>query len=65
LEICQTVIDKIKEKDKMKPHQIIPTEYHEFLMVFTEKEPTIPLPHRTQDHHIPLEKGKTPPYEPL
>jgi len=24
-----------------------------------------PLPHRTQDHIIPLEKGKTSPYEPL
>jgi len=24
-----------------------------------------PPPHRTQDHHIPLEEGKTPPYEPL
>jgi len=23
------------------------------------------LPHRTQDHHIPLEIGKRPPYEPL
>jgi len=24
-----------------------------------------PPPHRTQDHHIPLDEGKTPPYEPL
>jgi len=64
-EICQTVIDKIKKTDKTKPHQTIPTEYHKFLPVFTEKEPTTPPPHRTQDHHIPLEKGKTPPYEPL
>jgi len=39
--------------------------YQEFLKVFTEKEPTAPLPHRTYDHHIPLEEGKTPPYEPL
>jgi len=64
-EVCQTVIDKIKKTDKTKPHQKIPTQYHEFLLVFTEKEPITPPPHRTQDHHIPLEKGKTPPYERL
>jgi len=55
-EVCQTVIETIKKTDKPKPHQVIPTEYHEFLPVFTEKEPTTPPPHRTQDHHIPLEK---------
>jgi len=33
--------------------------------VYTEKEPTAPAPHRTQDHHIPLEEAKTPLYEPL
>jgi len=32
--------------------------------VFTEKEATAPPPHRTQDHHIPLEEAKMPPYEP-
>ena len=63
-EVCQTVINKIKETSKTNKNQI-PPEYHEFLKVFTEKEPTAPPPHRTQDHHIPLEKGKTPPYEPL
>jgi len=64
-EICQTIIDKIKETEKTRPQQTIPTEYHEFLPVFTETEPTMPPPHRIQDHHIPLEEGKTPPYEPL
>jgi len=63
-EVCQTVINKIKETSKTNKNQI-PPEYHEFLEVFTEKEPTAPLPHCTQDHHIPLEKGKTPLYEPL
>ena len=63
-EICQTVINKIKElsRTSKKP---IPPEYHEFLEVFTEKEPMAPPSHHTQDHHIPLEEGKTPPYEPL
>jgi len=63
-EVCQTVINKIKETSKTNKNPI-PPEYHEFLEVFTEKEPTAPLPHCTQDHHIPLEKGKTPLYEPL
>jgi len=49
----------------MSKNKLIPPEYHEFLEVFTEKEPVAPPPHRTQDHHIPLEKGKMPPYEPL
>jgi len=63
-EVCQAVIDKSKEtsNDSNNP---IPPEFHEFLEVFTEKEPTAPPPHHTQDHHIPLEEGKTPPYEPL
>jgi len=63
-EVCQAVFDKIKETFRTckKP---IPPEYHEFLDVFTEQEPTTPPPHRTQDHHIPLEEEKAPPYEPL
>jgi len=63
-EVCQTVIDKIKETSRMSKKPI-PPEYHEFLDVFTEQEPMTPPPHRTQDHHIPLEEGKTPLYEPL
>jgi len=63
-EVCQTVIDEIKETSRTSKKPI-PPEYHEFLDVFTEQEPTTPPPHRTQDHHIPLEEGKTPPYEPL
>jgi len=49
-------------QDQQKP---IPVEYHEFLEVFTEKEPTAPPPHRVHDHHIRLEEAKMPPYEPL
>jgi len=60
--VCQTVINKIKETSKTSKNPI-PPEYHEFLEVFTEKEPMAPPPHRTHDHHIPLEEGKTPPYE--
>ena len=63
-EVCQTIIDKIKETSKTSKNPI-PLEYQEFLEVFTEKEPMVPRSHRTHDHHIPLEEGKTPPYEPL
>jgi len=63
-EVCQTVINKIKESSRTSKKPI-PPEYHEFLEVFTEKEPMAPPPHHTQDHHIPLEEGKRPPYEPL
>jgi len=63
-EVCQTVIDKIKETSRTSK-KAIPPEYHELLDVFTEQEPTTPPPHHTQDYHIPLEEGRTPPYEPL
>jgi len=61
-EVCQLVINKIKENPAASANPTIPLEYHEFLEVLAEKEP---LPHHVQDHHIPLEEGKTPPYEPL
>ena len=59
-EVCQTVINKIKETSKTSKNPI-PLEYHEFLEVFTKKKPMAPLPHRTRDHHIPLEEGEMPP----
>jgi hypothetical protein len=67
-EICNTIMEKIKETEKEvpgKPEDIVPKEYHEFLGVFASKEPTEPPPHRHQDHRIPLQPGTTPPYEPL
>jgi len=63
-EVCQTVIDKIKETSKDSKGGI-PEEYQDFLEVFTSIEPTAPPPYRDQDHHIPLLEGKMPPYEPL
>jgi len=63
-EVYQTIIDKIKETSKTSKNPITP-EYDEFLEIFTEKEPMVPPPHHTHDHHIPLEEGKTPTYEPL
>jgi len=61
-EVYQTVINKIKETSKTSKNPI-PPEDHEFLEVFTEKEPMAPPPHCTHNHHIPLEEGKKPLYE--
>ena len=63
-EVCQTVIDKIKETSK-DSKGIVPEDYQNFLEIFTSIEPTAPPPHRDQDHHIPQMEGKMPPYEPL
>jgi len=63
-EVCQTVIDKIKETSKTSENPIR-GEYHKFLELFTKTEPMVPSPHRVQDHNIPLEEGKMPLYEPL
>jgi len=63
-EVCQTIINKIKENSKTSENPI-PPEYHKFLEVFTKKEPTALPPHHTHDHQIPLEEGRTHPYEPL
>jgi hypothetical protein len=48
-EVCNTVMEKIKETEKElpgKPEDIVPEEYHEFLGVFANKEPTEPPPYR-------------------
>jgi hypothetical protein len=48
-----------------KPGDIVPPEYHEYLLVFEEKEKIERLPHRHHDHRIPLIDGNIPPFEPL
>jgi len=42
-EVCQTVINKIKENPKNSKNPL-PPEYREFLEVFTEKNPRHPRP---------------------
>ncbi|SOV08562.1 uncharacterized protein UDID_17421 [Ustilago sp. UG-2017a] len=44
---------------------IIPPEYHQYLNVFSRVEADKLLPHRTYDHQIPLEEGKSPPFGPI
>lgn len=43
----------------------VPLEYQDFADVFSkEKADTLP-PHRSFDHHIPIEEGKSPPFGPI
>ncbi|SOV05551.1 uncharacterized protein UDID_18456 [Ustilago sp. UG-2017a] len=44
---------------------IIPQEYHQYLDVFSRVKADKLLPHRTYDHQIPLEEGKSPPFGPI
>ncbi|SPC67498.1 uncharacterized protein UHOD_11759 [Ustilago sp. UG-2017b] len=44
---------------------IIPPEYHQYLDVFSRVRADKLPPHRTYDHHIPLEEGKSPPFGPI
>ncbi|SOV08098.1 uncharacterized protein UDID_17285 [Ustilago sp. UG-2017a] len=44
---------------------IIPQEYHQYLDVFSRVKANKLPPHRTYDHQIPLEEGKSPPFGPI
>ncbi|SPC61518.1 uncharacterized protein UHOD_11135 [Ustilago sp. UG-2017b] len=44
---------------------IIPPEYHQYLDVFSRVRADKLPPHRTYDHYIPLEEGKSPPFGPI
>jgi transposase InsO family protein len=52
-------------KDELDLKDYIPTEYHEFLPLFSEALAKNLPPHRPYDHKIPLREGFTPPYGPL
>ena len=52
-------------KSTTDPAKKLPTEYHDFLDVFSRADSDILLPHRPYDHKIPLMEEKTPPWGPL
>jgi hypothetical protein len=56
---------KITAPKEPKPGDIILLEYHEYLLVFEEKEKIKRLPHQYYDHCIPLIDSKIPPFKPL
>lgn len=52
-------------KEKIDPKEKLPTEYHEFLDVFSQKEASKLPPHRSYDHKIQLKEGSEAPFGPL
>lgn len=52
------------KEEKPVVHEV-PVEYHEYLDLFSKEEADKLPPHRTYDHEIPLEEGKTPPHGPI
>jgi hypothetical protein len=56
-------LDQNKEANNIS--DIIPPEYHKFLLLFSEAEANRLLPHRPYDHWIPLKDGFTPPFGPI
>lgn len=45
--------------------EAVPEIYHDYLDLFETKEPTGPPKRRIQDHSIPIEENKNPPFEKL
>jgi predicted aspartyl protease len=56
-------LDQNKETNNIS--DIIPPEYHKFLLLFSEVEANKLPPHRPYDHRIPLKEGFTPPFGPI
>ena len=50
-------------EDSLKEH--IPSEYHQFIHLFTDEKGASLPPHRTVDYAIDLEEGKTAPFGPI
>jgi hypothetical protein len=66
-ELYHVIIADPVQKEALKKEatlkETIPNEYHEYLHLFDQKDPTELPPHRNHDHHIPLVDGKTAPFE--
>jgi hypothetical protein len=59
------MLKKITTPKKPELGNIIPTEYHKYLLVFKKKENLIQPPHRHHDHRILLIDNQVPPFKPL
>ncbi|TKA49304.1 hypothetical protein B0A49_13706, partial [Cryomyces minteri] len=55
----------LKPKQEVDPATILPTEYHEYLDVFSRKQADMLPTRRPYDHKITLEEGKQPGFGPL
>ena len=69
IEIFSILIRDIEKalalKSTTDPAKKLPTEYHDFLDIFSQGDLDILPPHRPYDHKIPLMKEKIPPWGPL
>ena len=52
----------LASKSTTDPAKKLPTEYHDFLNLFSQADSDILPPHHPYDHKIPLIKEKTPPW---
>lgn len=55
----------LQPKKYTDPATILPSEYHEYLDVFSRQAAEELPPHRASDHRIRLTEGSSPPYGPL
>lgn len=53
------------KSEEMTLKSLIPSEYHDFLPLFTESTANKLAPHRLYDHHNPLKDGFDPRFGPL
>jgi hypothetical protein len=56
---------KVTTTTKQNPKNIMPKEYHDYLLVFEEREKLIQPLHQHHDHQIPLIDNQVLPFEPL
>ena len=55
----------LEEKPYVDPATILPSDYHEYLDVFSRQDSKLLPVHRPYDHKIQLEEGKSPSFGPL
>ena len=65
LDNIQAELEAYRKSKDVDPALILPTQYHEYLDVFSRKDAKTLPPHRNYDHAIELLPGKEPPYGPL
>jgi len=53
---------RVAEEEYDPAKKLVPPEYHDYLVLFSEKEARILPPSRYVDHAIPLTEGAKPPF---
>ena len=63
--LIRNIEKALAPKSTTDPAKKLPTEYHNFLNVFSQADSDILSPHRPYDYKIPLIEEKTLPWDPL